>query len=110
MNERELADKFRKLGARDPDAWARSQIEEGIPQLARYVFLMEAWKLVIRENDRTWASELLEMGPDEPGSAANPAIKRLLNSGCSQADLTLIVELCSGKFFPDCADYWMILA
>ena len=32
----ELTRIFQKLGAPDPEGWARSQIQEGIPQLARY--------------------------------------------------------------------------
>ena len=42
MNERELTELFRKLGARDPSAWARSQTSEKIPQLARFLFLRQA--------------------------------------------------------------------
>jgi hypothetical protein len=44
MNQKDLAATFRKLGARDPEGWADSQVEEGIPQLARYLFLRQAWR------------------------------------------------------------------
>jgi len=44
MNQKELAALFQKLGARDPDHWARSQVEEGVPQLARFLFLRQAWR------------------------------------------------------------------
>src|SRR5579872_1632644 len=58
MNVRELSALFRKLGARNPESWARSQLEENIPQLARFLFLRQAWKLVIDENDHGWISEM----------------------------------------------------
>jgi hypothetical protein len=43
MNQDELTALFKKVGARKPEGWARSQIEEGIPQLARFLFLRQAW-------------------------------------------------------------------
>jgi hypothetical protein len=33
---------FDKFGARDPRAWAKSQLTEGIPQLQRFLFLPQA--------------------------------------------------------------------
>jgi len=78
MTEAELTNLFAHLGAREPAAWARSQINENIPQLARFLFLRQAWKLVVPEKDRTWiAQEMQEMNMDagsrrshRPGLAA----------------------------------------
>jgi len=42
MNQEQLTALFQKLGARHPEGWARSQIKEGIPQLARFLFLRQA--------------------------------------------------------------------
>lgn len=39
-----LAEEFRRLGAGDPEAWALSEVEDGIPQLARFVFLRRLWR------------------------------------------------------------------
>ena len=39
---------FDRLGAADPESWARSEIEEGIPQLGRFVFLRALWDTVLR--------------------------------------------------------------
>mgnify|MGYP001074943207 CR=1 FL=1 len=51
----ELLAIFRKLGADDPESWARSESEEGIPQLARFVFLRQAWRnCVIDDGDLGW--------------------------------------------------------
>lgn len=57
MNEQELTALFRKLGARDPAAWVRSQISENIPQLARFLFLRQAWKLVVNDSDSSWIAD-----------------------------------------------------
>ena len=39
-----LAETFRRLGAEEPEAWALSEVEDGIPQLARFVFLRRLWR------------------------------------------------------------------
>ena len=36
-------DLFRRLGAPSPSDWAHSQVTEGVPQLARFIFLKQAW-------------------------------------------------------------------
>jgi len=96
MTEAELTSLFAHLGAREPAAWARSQINENIPQLARFLFLRQAWKLVVPEKDRTWiAQEMQEMNMDAqgPGGAIGPALRRLLNQGASEDDLTRVVRV-----------------
>jgi hypothetical protein len=40
----DLAEAFRALGAGDPEAWAASEVEENIPQLARFLFLRRIWR------------------------------------------------------------------
>src|SRR5215470_10344746 len=49
-----LTDLLRKLGARKPEVWAQSQAEEGIPQLLRWLFLREAWRRIVSEEDPAW--------------------------------------------------------
>lgn len=39
-----LAETFRGLGAEEPEAWALSEVEDGIPQLARFIFLRRLWR------------------------------------------------------------------
>ena len=93
MNEKELSELFRKLGARDPEGWARSQINEGTPQLARYLFLRQAWRQVISEGDPSWISEMRPSDPKGPGGAIGPAIDRLLAAGGREEDLTTVVRI-----------------
>jgi hypothetical protein len=38
----QLTDLFRRLGARDPQDWAGSEVAEGLPQLERFLFLRQA--------------------------------------------------------------------
>jgi hypothetical protein len=45
---RRLAARFKSLGVTDPESWARSELQEGIPQLGRAVFLRALWDAVFR--------------------------------------------------------------
>jgi|SRR5215472_6920671 len=93
MNEQELTELFRKLGASCPESWASSQIERGIPQLARYLFLRQAWRKIIGSDDTEWMSRMRSRDPNEPGGAAGPAIERLLAAGGRAEDLTTVVRV-----------------
>jgi hypothetical protein len=93
MNEQELAELFRKLGAQDPEGWAHSQIREGIPQLARYMFLRLAWQDVVGPEDQSWISENRPKDPNGPGGEFGPAIDRLLAAGARIEDLTTVVRI-----------------
>jgi hypothetical protein len=75
-----LAELFRKLGASDPEGWARSQVQEGIPQLARFLFLRSAWRCVVSEDDTAWIDQAIgraEVQPDEPYAGVGHALKSL---------------------------------
>jgi hypothetical protein len=93
LNELELTALFERLGARDPSSWAQSQIHERIPQLARFLFLRQAWRLVIDEHDTEWIESELRVPADVPGGAIQGALQRALESGVSQHDLTTIVRV-----------------
>jgi hypothetical protein len=97
MNLQELAELFRKLGADDPEGWARSQIRENIPQLARFLFLRQAWKLVVDEDDREWISKNRQIDTDNPGGDIGPVISRILAAGADEADLTRVVRIMQWK-------------
>ena len=93
MDEARLTAIFRMLGAPSPEDRARSQIREGIPQLARYLFLRQAWREVIGPDDRAWLVEMRRLEPDGPGGAIGPALDRLLASGADEKDLTTVVRI-----------------
>ena len=90
MNETELMELFARLGARDPAQWAHSQIREGIPQLARFLFLRQAWKSVVDAKDTNSIREAAALEDNAPGGAIGPALRRSLAQGASAEDLTTI--------------------
>jgi hypothetical protein len=90
MDERDLADLFRRLGARDPDTWARSQCQEGIPQLARFLFLRQAWRQIVGSGP-AWA-KALRARPGPGGEATLAALDRMAALGVSEDDLTTVVR------------------
>jgi hypothetical protein len=93
MNESELTELFRKLGARNPAGWAHSQVTEDKPQLGRFLFLRQAWNAVVAEDDRSWLAQALARRPDGPGGAIVPALERLRGAGVSEQDLTDVVRV-----------------
>lgn len=93
MRVNELTELFRKLGARNPADWASSQLNENLPQLARFLFLREAWKLVVADNDPSWIHARISDDPAGPGGDIGPALKRLLAAGAAESDLTAVVRV-----------------
>src|SRR5579863_3446625 len=104
MDEKALADLFARLGARNPDQWARSQIEEGVPQLARFLFLRQAWKLVVTDQDTSWIEKQLLAGTEGPGGAIAPALERLLPCNVDPIDLTTVVRIMQWKVLAGLCD------
>lgn len=75
-----LRTQFETLGADDPESWARSQIEEGLPHLARYMLLRSLWAGCID----SWS------GPDALEQV--PAAARLLAAGADRVDLVRLAR------------------
>lgn len=96
MTLEELTALFRKLGAPDPESWARSQHDEGIDQLSRFVFLREAWKAVVGPDDLGWIDRLIASSkrrPNDPCAGIGPALERLLAAGADRNDLQEVVRV-----------------
>lgn len=87
MTRDELIALFTQLGAPHPQKWADSQIEEGIPQLHRFVFLRQAWQAVLEPQNTQWLANL-----ERGGGAVAEAIERLQAAGASPADLATLVR------------------
>jgi hypothetical protein len=96
----EVARRFAALGAPKPEAWARSEIEEG-GQLGRFLFLRQGWRQVIPDDD-SWIPEALsraaQRGPNGPGAALGPALNRLLEK-VGPADITTVVRVMQWELF-----------
>ncbi|KAI1696420.1 hypothetical protein Ddc_20431 [Ditylenchus destructor] len=92
---KKLTELFSLVGAKKPESWARSQLEEGIPQLHRFLFLRQAWARVVAEDDREWidsARHWAKQDPDGPGAGVGHSLERLLKAGASPDDLTELVR------------------
>jgi hypothetical protein len=91
---KQLAARFQAAGARDPEAWARSQIHDGFSQLHRFLFLRQAWKLVIGGASRWIESAITHAAkaPDAPFAGAGHALASLRSKGASDAELTELVR------------------
>ncbi|MEW1698246.1 hypothetical protein [Streptomyces sp. NPDC091278] len=75
-----LRAQFEALGAADACDWARSQVEENQPQLARFVLLRSLWRGAIDG----WA---------DPGALEQvTAARRLLDAGADRNDLVLLAR------------------
>lgn len=121
MNKKKLTALFQKLGARRPEAWAESQLDEDIPQLARFLFLRQAWRSVVDESDSSWIANAIasaESKPQAPYAGVGHALRQLRGRGATDAELTdlvrgmqaeLLFQLCylledPGDVEPDVAD------
>lgn len=95
MDKRELTELFRQLGATNPDDWAQSQITEGIPQLARYLFLRQAWRNIVNENDPAWIDNAIEYAhayTDAPYAGVGHALVKLRKRGATDEEITDLVR------------------
>jgi hypothetical protein len=111
----ELAERFRAAGAEQPDGWAASEVEEDIPQLARFIFLRRLWRGAWQwkqppeewfaeippddvpadaEDDedeptlvQTSGDEMADEDGEPPFLAAQQAVQRILAAGADPEDL-----------------------
>jgi hypothetical protein len=91
----QLAKRFEALGAPDPAGWAASQVREGIPQLARYLFLRQAWRSIVADGDSTWIAAdraAAAQDPSAPYAGVGMALERLKDAGASDRDLSDLVR------------------
>jgi len=111
-----LAERFRAAGAEAPEEWAASEVEEDIPQLARFLLLRRLWRgawqwrrppgewfaevesaedaePAAEEDDdtptlvRSTAEEGADEAGDPPFLAAQLAVQRILAAGVDPGDL-----------------------
>lgn len=89
--EKALKALFGKRGASDAAELARSEVNEGIPQMLRLLFLREAWLRVQDEADHTWIAREIESArqhSDRPYSQLGGILERCRARGVSDEDLT----------------------
>jgi len=94
-NLAKLTELFQKCGAPDPQSWASSQINEGIPQLQRYLFLRQAWKQVVQDGDDGWIGRYIEahkQDPRGPYADVGRVLHACVDKGIAPADLTALAR------------------
>ncbi len=97
MNRESLTALFSKLGARHPEVWANSQIDEGIPQLSRFVFLRKAWNLVASSSELSWIDECLKTKEGFPGRDIVAPLSDMLSKGIDKKDIATVVRVMQWK-------------
>lgn len=115
-SEPELTALFARLGATDPELWARSQIKEGIPQLMRYLFLKAAWNDVNSDCDTSWIAREISDAmahPATPYAGLGLGLDHCLKRGVDPLVLNEMIRCAqAGMIFrmgyllddPDCGD------
>ncbi len=76
---------FTTLGARHPERWARSHVQDGVDQIGRFVFLRALWGRIVKDG-----RFLDKMRKNK--SALTPVVERLLVAGADEGDLTTLVR------------------
>lgn len=94
-NVEELTKLFASLGASEPELWATSQMDEGIPQVLRFMFLKQAWNYIVTEGDTAWIDEQIENAkkyPEEPYAGLGVALEHCLEHGADPKRLSEIAR------------------
>jgi hypothetical protein len=94
---RRLTAVFRDLGADDPESWALSELAEGIPQLAHFIFLKQAWSAIEDERETSWIDRYIEQGKGERAAktfwgSLGGALERMRARGVADKDLATVVQ------------------
>ena len=99
----ELVALFRSLGAHSPEEWIQYLPEDPSTQLARYMFLKQAWDSVAQEGETKWIDDAIDRSgksPDEPYAGLGHTLQRILSAGISRDDLTELARcLQAGMLF-----------
>lgn len=89
--QHELSTLFSELGANDPESWASSQINEGIPQLLRFLFLRNAWQRIPAEGNTAWIDDAISASsnaPTAPYAGLGQVLEECRSKGVSDQSLT----------------------
>lgn len=90
-----LAQILDELDVPDAALRAREQVEHGVPHLARYLFLRQAWRLLLADGDTRWIEPTIASSraqPDAPFAGVGHALSRLRAAGASDADVTEVAR------------------
>ena len=95
----ELASVFRKLGVRDPEAYAQSEVERGMPVLALMYFLRRAFDELVQDNDTSWMKPVLHSSHFP--TSCRRSLERILKAGVDRQDVTQLVRCMQHELLVD---------
>jgi hypothetical protein len=94
---RRLTKILKRLGATAPESLAGSQVSEGIPQLAYFVFLKQAWQAILEpQNSRQWFKALRQAAANFPEASLgklSEMIDHFLALGATEKNLATLIQL-----------------
>ena len=94
---------IKSLGARSPEDWVQYLPADPSTQLARYMFLKQAWDSVAVEGDTNWMDAAIERAakyPDEPYAGMGKTMHSMLSAGVSREEITELARcLQAGMLF-----------
>ena len=78
-----------RFGADDPVSWVRSEMQENIPQVAKFLFLHEIRSRLVRDFSYGGSTrpEAPQLNPAQIEARGEEAYRRLLDSGASPKDI-----------------------
>src|SRR5258708_7066954 len=85
-------------GLGDAEDWVRSEIEERIPQVARFLMLRTFWESMIDvyQNSAVWIQRCIteaEKNPHGYFADAGQALKRMVETGVDNADIGRVARM-----------------
>lgn len=90
-----LTDLFRRVGAHDPESYAASECEEGIPQFAMYIMLRSFWERCVSTKDDSWIEDRIndtKKSPKSPFSTLGYLLPKMLEAGINRDDIVDMVR------------------
>ena len=86
-----------ELDCPDPEAWARRQLRDHLPQVSRLLLMRHLWSDSINSwrDSELWITNLVEDSednPEGPFSSAGVALARILDSGADPSDIAQLAR------------------
>src|SRR5215212_7678294 len=88
----QMIQRLKALGTPNAEAWVQSEIQENIPQTARFLVLRRLWQHIdeCRDGAADYIPRLIanaDKHPNEPFADADIALKRIVDAGAQAADI-----------------------
>jgi hypothetical protein len=93
-----LIRELERLGAVDAEDWVRSEIEEGIPQTARFLVLRRLWEHIDswRHESSHWSMAYIDDAEQDPTGAfadAGLAMKKMIQAGITPEEIGCVARM-----------------